>query len=95
MSGWSRRSKERFAIDDDDETKCARAVRAHHEPVVGRRGLDYLDGKTDASGVHFDSMCARFENGVETANGLSSFQLQHWMFNVTARYLVFDEETSG
>jgi hypothetical protein len=54
--------------------------------------VDYLDGKTDASGVHFDTMCARFENGVETANGLSSFQLQRWMFNVTARYLIFDEE---
>jgi hypothetical protein len=54
--------------------------------------IDYLDGKTDASGVHFDAMCARFENGVETANGLSSFQLQRWMFNVTARYLIFDEE---
>ena len=54
--------------------------------------IDYLDGKTGASGVHFDTMCARFENGVETANGLSSFQLQSWMFNVTARYLIFDEE---
>jgi hypothetical protein len=54
--------------------------------------IDYLDGNTDASGVHFDAMCARFENGVETANGLSSFQLQHWMFSVTARYLIFDVE---
>ena len=56
------------------------------------RYIGYLDGKTDASGVHFDAMCSRYENGVATASGLASFQLQHWSFNVTARYLVFDEE---
>jgi hypothetical protein len=54
--------------------------------------IGYLDGKTKAAGVHFDTMCARFENGFETANGLGSFQAQSWMFSVTPRYLVFDEE---
>jgi hypothetical protein len=38
--------------------------------------VEYLEGKTDASGVHFDQSCARYENGVATASGLSSFQLQ-------------------
>jgi hypothetical protein len=54
--------------------------------------IDYLDGKTKAAGVHFDSMCKRYENGVATATGLASFQAQSWMFSVTPRYLVFDEE---
>ncbi len=56
------------------------------------RYIQYLDGKTNASGVHFDTMCNRYENGFETAAGLASFQSQNWAFNVTARYLVFDEE---
>jgi hypothetical protein len=54
--------------------------------------IDYLDGKTKAAGVDFDAMCNRYENGVATATGLASFQAQSWMFQVTPRYLVFDEE---
>jgi len=54
--------------------------------------LDYLDGETGASGVHFDAACARYENGQVTASGLSSFERQSWSFDVVRRYLVFDEE---
>jgi hypothetical protein len=54
--------------------------------------LDYLDGDKDASGVHFDAACARYENGQVTASGLSSFERQSWSFNVVRRYLVLDEE---
>lgn len=52
----------------------------------------YLDGKVGGDGVHFDTNCARYENGQNTASGLSSFLLQSWGFDVVARYLVFDEE---
>jgi hypothetical protein len=52
----------------------------------------YLDGQVAGSGVHFDDNCARYENGFQTASGLSSFNLQSWSFDVVARYLVFDEE---
>jgi hypothetical protein len=55
--------------------------------------VDYLEGKKDASGVHFDQNCKRYENGVATASGLSAFEAQSfWMFDVTRRYLVIDEE---
>jgi len=54
--------------------------------------VDYLEGRTDASGVHFDAGCKRYENGFATASGLTSFQLQSWSFQVTRRYLVIDEE---
>jgi hypothetical protein len=54
--------------------------------------VDYLEGKKDASGVHFDAGCKRYENGFATASGLTSFQLQSWSFEVTRRYLVIDEE---
>lgn len=54
--------------------------------------IDYLDGKTGGAGVPFDMNCARYENGVATASGLASFQLQSWSFDVVPRYLVFDEE---
>jgi hypothetical protein len=53
--------------------------------------IDYLDGKTDSSGVHLDSGCARYENGIQTASGVG-FALQNWAFDVVPRYLVFDEE---
>jgi hypothetical protein len=53
--------------------------------------IDYLDGKTDSSGVHLDMGCARYENGVQTASGVG-FALQSWSFDVVPRYLVFDEE---
>ena len=55
--------------------------------------VDYLEGTKDASEVHFDQNCARYENGVSTARGLASFEAQNfWSFDVTRRYLVIDEE---
>jgi hypothetical protein len=54
--------------------------------------IGYLDGKTGGDGVPFDTNCVRTENGVATASGIASFQLQSWGFDVVARYLVFDEE---
>jgi len=53
--------------------------------------IDYLDGKTDSSGVHLDANCARYENGVQTASG-TAFALQNWSFDVVRRFLIFDEE---
>lgn len=53
--------------------------------------IDYLDGKTNSSGVNLDSGCARYENGIQTASG-AGFALQNWAFDVVPRYLVFDEE---
>jgi hypothetical protein len=54
--------------------------------------LDYLEGKKSGSEVPFDAMCKRYENGVATASGLSSFQSQSWSFAVTRRILIIDEE---
>ena len=55
--------------------------------------VDYLEGTKDASGVHFDQNCKRYENGVATASGLAAFEAQSfWSFDVTRRYLVIDEE---
>jgi hypothetical protein len=54
--------------------------------------LDYLDGKIQGASVPFDSNCARYENGVETANGVSSFDTQSWSFSVVRRILILDEE---
>lgn len=55
--------------------------------------MEYLEGDRDASQVPFDRNCARYENGVATASGLAAFEMQSfWNFNVTRRYLVFDEE---
>jgi hypothetical protein len=56
------------------------------------RYVQYLDGKTNSSGVHFDTGCSRYENGVMTASGLASFAAQNWSFQVVSRYLIFDEE---
>lgn len=53
--------------------------------------IDYLDGKTNSSGVHLDANCARYENGVQTASG-AGFALQNWSFDVVPRFLIFDEE---
>lgn len=56
--------------------------------------VDYLEGKARGAEVPFDADCARYENGVVTANGVRAFELQSmWRFNVTRRYLVVDEET--
>ncbi len=54
--------------------------------------LDYLDGKVKGSAVPFDTSCDRFENGVETATGVSSFDEQSWSFSVVRRILIVDEE---
>jgi hypothetical protein len=54
--------------------------------------LDYLEGKKQGSDVPFDTNCARYENGVSTANGLDAFNLQSWSFMVTRRVLIIDEE---
>ena len=53
--------------------------------------LDYLEGMIDGADLHLDSACARYENGVRTANGTAAFERQSWSFDVTPRYLVFDE----
>jgi hypothetical protein len=54
--------------------------------------LDYLEGKKSGSEVPFDDNCARYENGVATANGLAAFNAQSWGFMVTRRVLIIDEE---
>lgn len=54
--------------------------------------VDYLEGKVRGNQVPFDQSCKRYENGVVTASGLSSFNMQSWGFNVTRRYPVIDEE---
>lgn len=55
--------------------------------------VDYLEGTVKGKDVPFDENCARYENGIVTANGLAAFKLQSfWRFDVTRRYLVFDEE---
>jgi hypothetical protein len=54
--------------------------------------LDYLEGKKSGRDLPFDAMCKRYENGVATASGLSSFQSQSWGFHVTRRILIIDEE---
>jgi hypothetical protein len=54
--------------------------------------LDYLDGKVQGASVPFDTVCARYENGVETASGVSSFDTQSWSFSVVRRILILDEE---
>ena len=54
--------------------------------------LDYLEGKKSGSELPFDSGCKRYENGVATASGISSFNLQSWGFQVTRRILIVDEE---
>ena len=54
--------------------------------------LDYLEGKKTGAMVPFDSMCARYENGVATATGVASFDSQSWSFSVVRRILIVDEE---
>ena len=54
--------------------------------------LDYLEGKKTGSMVPFDTNCARYENGVATATGVSSFNTQSWSFSVVRRILILDEE---
>lgn len=55
--------------------------------------MDYLEGKKGGDEVPFDTSCARYENGVATATGVAAFEAQSfWSFEVTRRYLVFDEE---
>jgi len=71
------------------------ARRMTREQLVSELDLyvDYLEGTKDASQVHFDENCARYENGVATARSLASFEAQNfWSFDVTRRYLVIDEE---
>jgi hypothetical protein len=55
--------------------------------------LGYLEGMKRAADVPFDTNCKRYENGTVTANGLTAFNTQSWMFDVTHRILVLDEET--
>lgn len=55
--------------------------------------MEYLEGNVKGSEVPFDPNCKRYENGVVTAGGLAAFNAQSWGFNVTRRYLVFDEES--
>jgi len=52
--------------------------------------VDFLEGES-GSKVHFDPMCTRFENGQVTAQA-GRVGSQSWSFDVTRRYLVFDEE---
>jgi hypothetical protein len=54
--------------------------------------LDYLEGKKAGSELPFDTNCSRYENGVATATGVASFNLQSWGFQVTRRVLILDEE---
>lgn len=54
--------------------------------------LDYLEGKKSGMEVPFDDNCTRYENGVATASGVASFNLQSWGFQVTRRVLILDEE---
>jgi hypothetical protein len=54
--------------------------------------LDYLDGKVKGSAVPFDTNCNRYENGVDTANGVAAFDEQSWSFSVVRRILIVDEE---
>lgn len=54
--------------------------------------MDYLDGDIRGRDVPFDQNCKRYENGVVTASGLASFNMQSWGFNTTRRYLVVDED---
>lgn len=51
--------------------------------------LDFLEGES-GSKVHFDPMCTRYENGQVTAQA-GRVGSQSWSFNLTRRYLVFDE----
>ena len=55
--------------------------------------VDYLEGSKKGNEVPFDDGCKRYENGVVTANGKASFEMQSmWRFHVTRRYPVIDEE---
>jgi hypothetical protein len=54
--------------------------------------MDYLEGKKSGAELPFDTNCTRYENGVPTASGVAAFQGQSWFFQVTRRYLIFDEE---
>ncbi|MBN1652295.1 MAG: hypothetical protein JXA30_00810 [Deltaproteobacteria bacterium] len=55
--------------------------------------MDYLEGKKTGAELPFDTNCVRYENGVPTANGVAAFEMQSfWRFQVTRRYLVFDEQ---
>lgn len=55
--------------------------------------VDYLEGTVKGKDMPFDENCARYENGIVTANGLQAFKMQSfWRFKVTRRYLVFDVE---
>jgi hypothetical protein len=55
--------------------------------------MDYLEGKKTGAELPFDTNCARYENGQATAVGVASFVAQSsWRFQLTRRYLVFDEE---
>lgn len=66
--------------------------RAELVEVIGLY-MDYLEGKKQGAEVPFNSDCARYENGVRTANGTRAFARQSfWQFDVTRRYLVIDEE---
>jgi hypothetical protein len=77
-----------FAQVPDPATRMSRDALAALQDMY----LDYLEGKKDGSQVPFDQNCSRYENGVATASGLSSFQLQSWSFQVTRRVLIIDEE---
>lgn len=52
--------------------------------------LDFLEGESGTK-VHFDPMCTRYENGQVTAQA-GRVGSQSWSFDLTRRYLVFDEE---
>jgi hypothetical protein len=52
--------------------------------------VDFLEGAS-GSKVHFDPKCVRFENGQQTATA-GAVGSQSWSFDVTRRYLVFDEQ---
>lgn len=52
--------------------------------------LDFLEGESGQK-VHFDPMCTRYENGQVTAQA-GRVGSQSWSFDLTRRYLVFDEE---
>lgn len=54
--------------------------------------MDYLEGTKSGAELPFDDNCIRFENGVPTASGRAAFEFQSWFFQVTRRYLIFDEE---
>jgi hypothetical protein len=74
------------------EIEPSKRMKRDELKVVMELYMDYLEGKKSGAEVPFDTNCARYENGIPTASGQAAFQMQSWAFQVTRRYLIFDEE---